>query len=73
MKVIYIAEDGKEFDTSDECLAYEEENLKEEKERKEMLKKVNEAKNTYFSLKNEYEKKYYASSDFDYLRKVFGI
>jgi len=69
MKQIYVADDGKQFDTAEACEMYEakknrveEERKKKDIERKRRLKEVNDAYDKYEELARKY---YYDYSDTD--------
>ena len=69
MKHIYVADDGRQFDTAEACETYEakknrveEERKKKEIERKRRLKEVTDAYDKYEELARKY---YYDYSDTD--------
>jgi len=86
MKTMYLAEDGKQFETEKECKAYEEkklaeasEKLKKEKEREARQQEVEDAYKNYKDLMEKflddygtYTKKYTDSvSDYPFLHSLF--
>ena len=87
MKTMYLAEDGKQFETEKECKAYEEkklaeasEKLKKEKEREARLQEVEEAYKKYRTLQEKYLGDYESYStklvdleDYPYVASLLSI
>lgn len=76
MKTVYVADDGKKFDSSEECLAYEDDKNSKDKERRDLEKQIADAWNKYIALSKEYNEKYInleALDEVKIFRKLLGI